>query len=306
MIKNSLEKMLDIFLNALTQIVAWLGQHGLNIALILLGAWLLHRYGARLLSKIISHTVRPDLYPSRIDREKRLKTISSLAGAIVKSAVWVIATILIIGELNPAYATALFAGAGLVTVALGFGAKNLINDLISGIFIITENQYRVGDVVEIAGVNGVIEDVTIRTTVLRDLDGHVHHVPNGSITVTTNKTLGYSGVNEDIVFEFDTDIDRLTHVINHVGERLAAKPEFKDKITEPPHFDSFTDFGVAGIVVKVVAKTGAGDQWAVKSELNRMLFKAFKANDLHVANQTLLAKKPIRSSANTTKPRTAE
>lgn len=306
MIKNSLEKLLDILLNALSQISEWVGAHGLNIALILLGAWFVHRFGARLLSKIISHTVRPDLYPSKVDRDKRLKTISSLASAIVKSAVWIVAAILIIGELNPAYATALFAGAGLVTVALGFGAKDLINDLISGIFIITENQYRVGDVVEIAGVSGVIEDVTIRTTVLRDLDGHVHHVPNGSISVTTNKTLGYSGVNEDIVFEFDTDIDRLTHVINHVGQQLAAKPEFKNKIIEAPHFDSFTDFGVAGIVVKVVSKTGAGDQWAVKSELNRMLFKAFKANDLHVANQTLLAKKPTKASPTAAKSRSAE
>lgn len=304
--ENSLDKLYDFVAMMAEQISTWISEHGLNITLILLAAWLLHRFGAKLLSKIISHTVRPDLYPSRIDREKRLKTINSLAGAIVKSAVWVIAGILIIGELNPAYATALFAGAGLVTVALGFGAKNLINDLISGIFIITENQYRVGDVVEIAGVSGVIEDVTIRTTVLRDLDGHVHHVPNGTISVTTNKTLGYSGVNEDIVFEFDTDIDRLTHVINHTGEQLAAKPEFKDKITEAPHFDSFTDFGVAGIVVKIVAKTGAGDQWAVKSELNRMLFKAFKANDLHVANQTLLAKKSTKHSTTVLKSRNAE
>lgn len=261
----------------------WLDAHAVNIVLILVLTWILHRFGAQGLKRIIARTVRPDLYPTKVDREKRVKTLESLAKAIVRVGVYMIAVILIIGEINPSYTTALFASAGLITVALGFGAKDLVNDFMSGIFIITENQYRVGDVVEIAGVNGTVEDVTIRTTILRDMDGNVHHVPNGDITVTTNKTMGYSRLNEEITFAPKTDIEHVEHIINHVGQQLAAKAAFENKIKEAPHFFAVMGYGPTGTVVKIVAKVTAGDKMEVKSELYKLLDKAFKANGIEVA-----------------------
>jgi small conductance mechanosensitive channel len=157
------------------------------------------------------------------------------------------------------------ASAGVLGIALGFGAQKLINDLVSGIFIISENQYRVGDQVEIEGIAGIVEAITIRTTILRDLSGALHHIPNGSIVVTTNKSMGFGVLNLDITVTTDTDITKLEHIINHVGERLASDPAFKDDIVEAPHFERVTDFTGNGTTVKVLAKTLTGRQLAVKS-----------------------------------------
>ena len=163
---------------------------------------------------------------------------------------------------------------------MGFGAQSLIKDFVSGIFIIIENQYRVGDVVAIGGVDGVVQDVTIRTTVLRDLDGNVHHVPNGNITVTTNKTIGYSGINEEIIVDASTDLALLEHVINHVGEQLAAMPDLQIYIKETPQFRQVIGLNANGMVVKIVGQATAGDSWRVKGELYRLLKHAFEKHKI--------------------------
>lgn len=260
----------------------WFDDHFVNILAILVGAWLVRRFGAKFISRILKYTVRNDLYPNKADREKRMKTLNTLSGAIMRVGVYIVAAILLIGEINPSYTTALFASAGLIGVALGFGAKDLINDFMSGIFIITENQYRVGDVIEVGGVSGVVEDITIRTTVLRDLSGNVHHVPNGTIKLTTNMTLGYSGIAENLEVGYGTDIEQLKHVINHVGEQLAADADFQKLIIEPIHFLRVDGFGQNGLIIKVVGTTTSGDQWAVKGELYARLYKAFKQHKIEI------------------------
>ncbi len=261
----------------------WLDKHLINIFAILLGAWLFRRFGAGIVNRGLRHTIRADLYPTKSDRERRLRTLDSLVGAAMRIGVYIIAAIMLVGEINPSYTTALFASAGVIGVALGFGAQSLIKDFVSGVFIITENQYRVGDIVDLGTASGTVEDVTIRTTILRDLDGNVHHVPNGTIQVTTNKTIGFSRINEDIVVALDTDIDRLEHVINHVGEELSAKPEFKSQILEAPHLASFKGFVPNGMVVKILGKTSAADQWHVRSEMYKLLKKAFDKNNIELA-----------------------
>lgn len=261
----------------------WVDRHLLNIIVILVGAWLIRHFGARTIGNLLRHTIREDLYPTKLDREKRLRTLNSLVGAAVRIGVYVVAAIMIITELG-VNTGPLLASAGVLGVALGFGAQSLIKDFVSGVFIIIENQYRVGDIVELNGVHGKVEDVTIRTTVLRDLNGDVHHIPNGSITVTTNKTIGYSCINEDIIVARDTDLARLEHVINHVGEELAAKPEFKHKVQEPPHFDSLKGFDPSGLIVTIAGKTTAADQWDITSEMYRLLNKALLKNDIEVAS----------------------
>lgn len=260
----------------------WFDEHLVNILAILLAAWIIRRFASSIISNIVNKTVRTDIYPSKIDREKRIKTLDTLVIAIVRVGVYIIAAILLVGEINPQYTTALFASAGLIGVALGFGAKDLINDFMSGIFIITENQYRVGDVIETNGVDGVVEDITIRTTVLRDLDGNVHHVTNGSIKLTTNKTLGYSRVNENVVVGYDTDIAKLEEIINHVGEELAADPKFSPKIVEAPSFLRIDGFAEDGMIVKILAKTVSGEQWEVKGELYKRLKRAFDKHDIEI------------------------
>lgn len=272
----------------------WLSAHVINILVILFGAWLIRHFSSKLISSLLTHTVRSDLYPTRSDREKRIKTLRSLVSAAVRVGVYIVAVILLIGEINPSYTTALFASAGVIGVAIGFGAKDIINDFMRGIFIIIENQYRVGDIVRVSEVDGIVEDITIRTTVLRDLDGNVHHVPNGSIGVTTNMTLGYSRVNEDVLVGFGTDMHKLEHVINHVGQEMMSHPEFKHLIIEPPKFERITNFSDNGIVIKILGTTVTGEQWKVKGELYKRLQSAFAKHDIELPYQHIVLHETIK------------
>lgn len=272
-------------------LIDWVSVHGLNILIILFGAWAVRRFGVRMFRGVFKHTLRPDLYTTKADREKRVKTLNSMTSAFVRASVYIVAGFLLVSEINPSYTTALFASAGLATVAIGFGAQSLIRDIVSGIFIISENQYRIGDEVELkstgwgGGAVGTVEEITLRTTVLRDLDGDLHHVPNGAIGYATNKTIGFNRINEDITVALDTDIDRLEHVINHVGQQLAADVAFKNKILDPPHFERVVEFTDDGIVIKVLAKTKPAEQRNVRSELYRRLRKAFDKNDIFLPKQ---------------------
>jgi small conductance mechanosensitive channel len=291
MLVDFLNRLGDKLLTRGGDFVDWLSLHGLNIVLILFVAWVVRRFGVRVFRSFFKHAVRPDLYATKADREKRIRTLDSMVSAFVRAGVYVVAGFLLIGEINPNYTTALFASAGLVTVALGFGAQSLVRDVVSGIFIITENQYRIGDEIELkstywsANAEGIVEDINLRTTILRDLDGDVHHVPNGTIGYATNKTLGFNRINENLVLALDTDMDKLEHIINHVGQRLAADVEFKNRILDPPHFERIVGFEEDGVVVKILGKTTPADQRRIQSELYRRLLKAFVKNNIKLAKQ---------------------
>ena len=271
--------------------VQWLSVHALNIVVILVAASIARKFGVKLFRSLFKHTLRPDLYSTKADREKRMKTLNSMSSAFVKATVFVVTGSLILGEINPNYMTALFASAGLLTVAVGFGAQSLIRDVVSGVFIITENQYRIGDEVELKAnvwtgkTEGTVEDINLRTTVLRDLDGNVHHVPNGAIGYATNRTLGYNRINEDIVLALNTDIERLEHVINHVGEGLATDSAYEKKIIDAPKLERIVGFQENGIIVKILGKTTPADQRDIRSELYKRLLIAFRKNGIMLASQ---------------------
>ncbi len=264
----------------------WLSLHGVNIAAILIGAWLVRRFGAGAISQLMRKTIRSDLYPTRSDREKRLRTLNSLVGASTRLAVYVIAIILVIGEVNPQYATALFAGAGLLTVAIGFGAQSLIKDFMNGMFIIMENQYRVGDNVTLGDYSGIVEAITIRTTTLRDFNGNLHHVPNGVILVTTNKSIDYARLDETLTVSGDVDIDRLAHVIDHVGKELAARVDLAHKILEPFSFARVEKLEGDNVVLKIAGKTRPGAIQHTKSEFYKELHKALVKNNITLSTPT--------------------
>lgn len=276
----------------LNSIQSWIAVHGLNIIIILVGAWLLRRFGSVFFRQLFRKTIRHDLFPTETDRKKRIATLNSLVDASMKISVWVISMVMIISELGVNTAP-LIASAGVMGVALGFGAQSLIKDFVSGVFIITENQYRVGDIVKLGtlsgvlgNVSGTIEAITIRTTVVRDIEGNLCHIPNGSINVTVNKTMGYSKLNEDLVVGAGTDIDQLEHLINHVGEQLSNSPETQSYIKEIPKMTSINGFTEDGLSVKIQGKVTAGDQWKVKTELYRKLKKSLINSNITVAKHT--------------------
>ncbi len=269
----------------------WIDLHMISI-LVIIGFTLVARRILTAISvKLLSKTIRPDMYPTETDRKKRLKTLDSLVTGVVKVAVWVIAAMMIITELGVNTAP-LLASAGIVGVALGFGAQSLVKDFVTGFFIILENQYRVGDVVTLSDVDGTVEDVTMRITILRDFEGHVHYIPNGQINVSTNKTQDYSSVFLKIGVAYDTDIDRLEHVINHVGEELAADADYKKNIKEVPKFSRITEFNDSSIEVLINGKVAAGKQWDVNGELRKRLKKAFDKNNIEIPFPQVVVNKP--------------
>lgn len=255
---------------------------GIQIGIVFLAATIFNRFSGKFFRQLFEHTVRGDMYPNQSDRKKRLDTLNGISAAILRFGVWVIAFIIALGLIG-VNTSPLFAGAGLVGAGVAFGAQSLIKDFLSGIFIISENQYRVGDFIEVMEVSGTVESIGLRTTVLRDLNGSVHHIPNGSIVVTTNRTMGHGQINMDVSVVSSTDIALLEHVINHAGERLLNDTKLKDDIIDPPHFDRITDYTGNAITVKVLGKTIGGKQLQVKSALLGELKRSFDENKIKVA-----------------------
>jgi small conductance mechanosensitive channel len=270
---------------SLHQVGDWLYVHLINIVIILVIAWLLKKISSRIIGDVLKHNVRGDLFPTKNDREKRYQTLKSMTNAVTQSIISIIAIILILGEINPNYANVLFASAGLLTVAIGFSAKDIINDFVKGVFIIIESQYRVGDSVKISGVDGVVQGINVRMTILKDGDGNTHYIPNGSISLATNKSLGVNKINEDLRLEFNTDIELAIHTIDHVGQEVAALPEFKNKIKTVPHVSQVVGFDKGAIVLRLSATTTASDTSILTSTLNTALHKAFIKNKIKISNK---------------------
>lgn len=177
---------------------------------------------------------------------------------------------------------ALIAGFGIAGIAIGFGAQSMVKDFLAGIFILTDNQYGRGDVIQIAGVSGVVEDIGLRRTVLRDLDGAVHWIPNGEIQVATNFTEEYSRVNLNVGVSYSEDLDHVIAVINRVGEELAADKEWGEYILTPPKVLRVDNFGDSSIDVKILGDTKPIQQWAVMGELRLRLKKAFDEEGIEI------------------------
>lgn len=262
-------------------ITHWLSQHFLNILIILVGTWLLRIFLIRLLQGIVGATVRKDMFPNEHTRHKRIQTLDSLVSAVVRVGTWVLAIIMIISEMGVNMGP-LLASAGFVAVVLGIGAQSLIKDFVSGIFIITEDQYRIGDTIKVGSVQGEVEAITIRTTVLRDIDGNVHHVPNGTISVSTNMTNGFNRLHEEFVVPVDTDLHQLEHIINHVGTQLTHKHELAGKILDPPRFVRITGFDNAGYRVKVMGTTAEGENDVVQGAFYSHLLDALSKYNIRV------------------------
>jgi len=257
-------------------------EHALNVAVILGLALVARRFSYVLISRVIRKTLKPDHFRTKRDEKLREDTLISTINAGVRAIIWILTGMLLLSEFGVDIAP-LIAGAGVAGVALGFGAQSMVKDFLAGLFILTENQYRVGDVVEInQGVSGVVEQVSLRSTILRDLDGMVHHIPNGIIEIATNMTMDYANVNLDIGVGYDTDIEKLEKVINKIGQSMAEDEEFKDLVQEPPHFLRVNNFGDSSIEIKIVGKTAPMKQWQVKGELRKRIKIAFDKNGIEI------------------------
>lgn len=257
-------------------------EHGLAIAIIIIGAMVLHHFSMVALRKIVRNSLRSEHFKSERDEKLREDTLLSTLNAAVRVFIWVIAVLLILAEgglqIGP-----LLAGAGIVGVALGFGAQSMVEDFLAGFFILAENHYRVGDVIEVnQTVSGTVQHVTLRETVLRDLDGMVHHIPNGEIKIATNMTMEFANVNLDVGVGYDTDFEKLEKVVNEVGEGMAEDEVWAEDIIEAPKMLRVNNFGDSAIEIKIIGKTQPMKQWAVTGELRKRLKIAFDKNGIEI------------------------
>jgi small-conductance mechanosensitive channel len=228
-----------------------------------------------------------------LELERRVSTIARLVVRIGGAVLAVIAVLMILGEFDIDIGPAV-AGLGVVGIAVGFGAQTLIRDWLAGIFIVLENQYSEGDVVRIAGVDGVVEAFSLRRTTLRDLDGTVHTVPNGQITVASNMTRLWSRVNLDVGVAFDSDIDRATALIDRVGEELQADEEWGPRLLEAPAVVRVDAVAGSVVTLKVLGQVRAAEQWAVAGELRKRILAAFAREgiDMPLPHQVIVTRGP--------------
>lgn len=231
------------------------------------------------------------------DLEKRQRTLGGMFTNVWRIIVVVISLYFIlqavIGKEQAFTLLApLFASAGIIGVALGFGAQSLVKDFISGIFIISENQYRVGDVIEIEGFGGTVERIGVRSTVIRDVDGNVHFFPNGMVQHIINKTMGYSMARFTLAVAPDTDIDKVAKIIDKIGLKLASEEKWKDKVLEAPRYVMMGEFTATAINLIVSGKTQPSDQWSVTAEMRRRILEKFDQEGIEIGTIPVIPTTP--------------
>ena len=252
-------------------IVDWLLERGVRIILILTGSYLLLKMGQMAASKA-ALLIRPyDETPAaELERQKRAETIGGILQKITAVVVVAITSLMLLGELHISIAPIL-TGLGVAGVAFGFGSQQLVGDLIAGFFLIFENQMRIGDVVILNGTGGKVEDIRLRTTILRGLDGAVHTFRNGTIQTLSNLTKDYSYFVLDLGIAYKEDIDRVCQVVREVAAEMQADETYGPSILEPVEILGVDQFGDSQVTLKLRVKTLPIKQWDVGREFRRRL-----------------------------------
>ena len=276
----------------------------LRVALILLAALV----GAAVLGRLI-RGLRVRLVEvmtrraggTALELEKRAATLSGIIRKTVVVAIWAIAVVMALKTMGFDVAP-LLAGAGVLGLAVGFGAQNLVRDIISGLFMLMENQIRVNDVAIINGTGGLVEDINLRTTILRGLDGVVHIFPNGSISSLSNMTHEYSRFVFETGVAYKEDTDRVVKTLVEVSEGLRREEPYAAMILEPLEVLGVDQFADSAVVIKSRIKTLPSRQWTVGREMNRRIKKKFDEIGIEIPFPHLSlyfgeASKPIRTAA---------
>ena len=255
---------------------------GARVIIIVAAIYIAMRIFQRVLEPAIRNAITRQMKDDpESEVEQRIDTLTQ----VIYRTVWFVAVAAGLITILPEFginASALLAGAGLLGLAVGFGAQSLVKDVISGLFILVENQYGKGDVVSIAGVGGVVEDVNLRRTLLRDLDGTQHSVPNGEISVASNRTQVWSRTNIVIGVSYGDDLEQVFAVINRVGEEMAGDPAWSEAIISAPKVLGIDGFGDSSVDIRVLGDTLPGRQWDVTRELRLRLKAAFDAEGIEI------------------------
>ena len=261
-------------------LVRWFASSGLRIVLVLVGALVAVRLAVFITRRV--EQAFQDNDPSTMnEREKQAATLGKVIRNITRILVWSVAVMMVLRELGIDIGPIL-AGIGIMGLAVGFGAQSLVKDFLAGMFILIENQYNVGDVIEAAGAKGQVEKITLRATTLRDLEGNVHIIPNGTIAVVTNRTRQWSRFVLDIGVAYKENVDEVMGVLKEIGDELAADGEFASMITAPLEVLGVQDFADSAVVIRVMFTTQPVKQWTVGREFRRRVKNTFDAKGIEI------------------------
>jgi len=263
-------------------VIDWLGTHGIRVLAIVIIAVILYFLLRRLIPGLVERSMlRQAKKQPKGEVKKRASTLSA---ALVKTGTIIIvifAIFTILPEFGVNIAAAL-TGLGIIGIAVGFGAQSLIKDLLAGIFILLEDQYRVGDVVNIAGIGGLVEEIGLRHTIIRDLDGVVHSIPNSEIKIASNLTKGYSRVNLNISVAYAEDLDHVIEVINRVCKEMAEDPKWSADFVSIPKVLRVDKLGDSGIDIKILGDTKPMRQWDIMGELRLRIKRTFDEEGIEI------------------------
>lgn len=267
--------------------------HLLPLAVYLIAAFIGIKIGDYLINKIFRPRVKIYL------DERRINTLRTLLRSLLRYAVYFVLAFTVLDNITGGNIKGILAGAGIIGVALGFGAQSLVRDVITGFFILFENQYAVGEYVTIGSLSGFVEEMEIRVTKLRDWGGEVHIIPNGQVTTVTNYSRGSMRALVEISIAYEEDIDRALEVLRSSAVELAA--EQKEVIVEGPDVLGVVALGSAEVVIRTVAKTKPMEQWAVEREMRKRFKEAFIREGIEMPYM----KRPVPGLADGSAPGTA-
>jgi small conductance mechanosensitive channel len=253
----------------------------LQIALILVVTWFIVWWMKRIIPRLIQAKI------PRVRDESSDQTASrseSLSGVIVKAlafVVWLVAWIMVLSVMG-VNTTPIIAAVGLAGLAVGFAAQSIIRDYFHGFFILMEDWYRVGEVATVAGIGGLVTEITLRRTVLRDLNGTMHVIPNGKIELASNMARDWARINLDISVGYGENLDRVVEVINDVCKEIQDDPELGQQLTSDLQVVRVNNLGDHGIDIKIMGDTKPMQQWSLSGELRKHLKDRFDQEGIEI------------------------
>ncbi|MFW6368672.1 MAG: mechanosensitive ion channel family protein [Spirochaetota bacterium] len=276
---------MDFWQNIAAEAMTWLITVLPRLLLILIVAAVVMRLLSVLLKRlrplVMGRLRRGGIEENDGELEKRVDTLLGILKTAIKVIVWLILVMLLLNQLGIDVAP-IIAGAGILGLAVGFGAQALVSDVISGFFMLLENQIRAGDVAIVNGTGGLVESVGLRTIILRDLSGTVHTIRNGKIDMVSNMTKEWSAIVLDIGVGYSEDVDHVMEVMAQVDEELRSDESFRSLILQPMEIFGLDNFGDSALVIKGRIKTKPIQQWAVGREYRRRLKIAFDREGIEI------------------------
>jgi moderate conductance mechanosensitive channel len=263
------------------KLITWALTSGIKIVFIVLLAWLLKIISKRFIQRIVKTAVSSDKLAMEDGDIKRMNTLVRIFSWTINTIIVVIAAMMVLQEFGVQIAPIL-ASAGIVGVAIGFGGQYLVKDIITGFFIIFENQYRIGDAININGISGAVEDISLRVTTVRDMNGTVHYIPHGEVKIVSNSSKQFAKVNLNVGVSYDTNLEKVKEVINRIGNEMALDNAWKDMINVAPQFLRVDSLDDSSVSIKIVGETKPMKQWDVTGELRKRIKEGFEQEGIEI------------------------